>query len=404
MTGTWRAKLHADPKDDAITQVSFMVEDYVPERLDLTLKEGSGTLAPDETKKIEVSGRYLYGPPAAGLALEGEIVVKASSKDVDGYPGYRFGQADETVSPVRQPLEGLPVTGADGNAEIAIALPAVTKTARPLEADVTVRLREPGGRTIERAITLPVSLGEPRLGIKPLFENISVEEGEKPAFEAILLDAEGKRTAGRLSWELVRLDTSWQWYSRDGSWNYEAQTITRKIAERHHRCWHRCAGHDLGRRRIRPLPPRGELGRIRRPVIERHLQRRLVHERGDGRHPRDARCRPRQGVLRAGRHGEAAHRLQAGRQGARRGPRQRSAFDAGDRARRRAAATSTSRSATTGVPAPTRPRSSIVPMDETGQAHAEPRHRRQVDRRRSVLAHAQGRAADRKPRSSPAPR
>jgi len=230
MTGTWRAKLHADPKDDAITQVSFMVEDYVPERLDLTLKEGSGTLAPDETKKIEVSGRYLYGPPAAGLAIEGEIVVKASSKDIDGYAGYRFGDADETVSPVRQPLEGLPVTGADGNAEIAIALPAVTKTARPLEADVTVRLREPGGRTIERAITLPVNLGEPRLGIKPLFESLSVKEGEKPAFEAILLDAEGKRTAGRLSWELVRLDTSWQWYSRDGSWNYESQTISRKIA------------------------------------------------------------------------------------------------------------------------------------------------------------------------------
>ena len=99
MTGTWRAKLHADPKDDAITQTTFMVEDYVPERLDMTLKEGKGTLAPDETKTVNLAGRYLYGPPAAGLAIEGDIVVRASSKDVEGFPGFKFGQADENVEP-----------------------------------------------------------------------------------------------------------------------------------------------------------------------------------------------------------------------------------------------------------------------------------------------------------------
>ncbi len=42
MTGTWRAKLHTDPKADALTQVSFLVEDYVPERLDMTLAAVDG--------------------------------------------------------------------------------------------------------------------------------------------------------------------------------------------------------------------------------------------------------------------------------------------------------------------------------------------------------------------------
>jgi len=230
MTGTWRARLHADPKADAITQVSFLVEDYVPERLDLTLKEGDGKLAPDETKTVDVIGRYLYGPPAAGLAVEGDIVVHASSKDLDGFPGYRFGTADETVSPTRQPLEGLPATDNDGKAALPIRLPTVTKTAHPLEADVIVRLREDGGRTIERAITLPVSLGEPRVGIKPLFETSALGEGEKARFEAIVLDGDNKQTTAALDWQLFRLDTSWQWYSRDGSWAYESQTIARKVA------------------------------------------------------------------------------------------------------------------------------------------------------------------------------
>ena len=230
MTGTWRAKLHADPKADPITQVAFLVEDYVPERLDLTLTEGAGRLAPEETKTIDVAGRFLYGPPAAGMALEGDIVVKPSTKDLAGYEGYRFGEADETVSPVRQPLENLPPTDDAGKAALALALPAVTKTAKPLEANVIVRLREAGGRTIERSITLPVSLGEPRIGIKPLFNTSALGEGEKASFQVVLLDAEDKPTEAGLDWSLVRLDTSWQWYRRDGYWTYESQTITRKIA------------------------------------------------------------------------------------------------------------------------------------------------------------------------------
>ena len=229
-TGTWHVRLHADPKDDAITQVSFMVEDYVPERLDMTLEPGAGALSPDEPKTIKLTGRYLYGPPAAGLGVEGDIVVRESKQDVEGYAGYKFGQADESITAVREPLSGLPSAGDDGVANLPITLPAVTKTARPLEADILLRLKEEGGRTIERSITMPVDLHQARIGIKAVFGD-SLGEGETAKFEVVYLDEAGKRAAVKgLNWELVRLDTSWQWYSRDGSWNYEAQTIKRKVA------------------------------------------------------------------------------------------------------------------------------------------------------------------------------
>lgn len=230
MTGTWRARIHADPKADALSEVTFLVEDFVPERLDLTLSEGKGRLAPGAVKTVDIAGRYLYGPPAANLTVEGDIVVRPSTRDVEGFPGYRFGQAEEHVSPVRQPLEALPNTGEDGTASLPVMLPAVTRTARPLEASVIVRLREAGGRTIERTMALPVSLGEPRIGIKQLFPASGLPEGEKARFEAVLLDGDDKPTAAKLDWQLLRLETSWQWYSRDGSWAYESQTITRKVA------------------------------------------------------------------------------------------------------------------------------------------------------------------------------
>src|SRR6185503_11257545 len=126
---------------------------------------------------------------------------------------------------------GLPATDAEGKADIAVQLPGLPKTSRPLEADVILKLRESGGRTIERTITLPVDLKSPRIGIKPLFANNQAQEGAPARFEAIVLGSDGKAIEAKgLKWELMRLDQRWQWYSRDGSWNYEPVTHTRRMA------------------------------------------------------------------------------------------------------------------------------------------------------------------------------
>ena len=231
MTGTWRAKVHADPKANPIAQASFLVEDFVPERLALELESAVPTLTPQEPGTVKLVGRYLYGPPAAALAVEGEIAVKLSAKDVPGFAGYRFGLADEQVAPVRKPLEGLPATDSQGKADIGVKLPALPKTSRPLEADVILKLRESGGRTIERTLTLPVDFKTARVGIKPLFANNQTRDGEPARFEAIVLGPDGRAIEAKgLKWELIRLDQRWQWYSRDGSWNYEAVTHSRRMA------------------------------------------------------------------------------------------------------------------------------------------------------------------------------
>ena len=231
MTGTWRLKLHADPKSEPLAQSSFLVEDFVPERLDLKLDTSAPVLTVGETARITVDGRYLYGTPAAGLDLEGEIIVRHRVQDLPEHPGYRFGVSDERITTVRRPLEDLPVTDDLGKAEIAFRLPPVPKTARSLEADILIRLREPGGRTIERRITRPVSLGEARVGVKPLFADDNVADGEPALFDVILLGADGRPVEGRrFKWEVSRLDQRWQWYMRDGQWGYEGLTTARKLA------------------------------------------------------------------------------------------------------------------------------------------------------------------------------
>jgi alpha-2-macroglobulin len=231
MTGTWRVRVHAEPKASAIAQTAFLVEDFVPERLDLKLEPAVSALSLDQLSMINLAGRYLYGPPAAGLAVEGEIVVKPSTREAAGFPGFKFGLADEQMSPVRKTLEQLPATDAQGRATIGVRLPALPRTARPLDADVILKLRESGGRTIERTVTLPVELPHPRIGIKPLFAGGQIGEGEMARFELVLLGADGRPIEPQgLTWELLRLDQRWQWYSRDGSWNYEPVVSARRVA------------------------------------------------------------------------------------------------------------------------------------------------------------------------------
>ena len=230
MTGTWRARLHADPKAEALAQAAFLVEDFVPERLDMTLTPATQRIAVEETGRIAVSGKYLYGPPAAGLELEGEVVVTPATGDLEGLPGYRFGRTDELIGAVRKPLEDLSAADAQGRADVLFRLPPIPRTERLLEAEVIVRLKEPGGRAIERRAKLPVSTGSPRVGVKPLFAG-SVGDGDTAEFDVALVGADGRAIEGKgLRWELVRLDQRWQWYARDGQWSYEAITTTRRVA------------------------------------------------------------------------------------------------------------------------------------------------------------------------------
>lgn len=231
MTGTWRVRAYTDPKADPVATAAFLVEDFVPERLALRIEPKAKQLVPGSAGAVNVTGKFLYGPPAADLALEGEVVVTASNKDVAGFPGYKFGLADERIDPVREVLENPGRTGKDGTAALTVQLPQIVRTARPLEAQVIVRLREPGGRTIERDVRLPVAATVPRIGIKSLFKGDALEEGETASFDVIGLDADGRQTAmPGLEWELVRLDRRWQWYKRDGTWAYDSVTISRKIA------------------------------------------------------------------------------------------------------------------------------------------------------------------------------
>lgn len=228
--GTWTIKAYTDPKANPVGQTTFLVEDYVPDRIEFTLKPTADTASPGAGARFAVDGRYLFGAPGAGLDLEANISVGLNETPYPNWKGYSFGLTDERVDTVQNTADNLPQTDISGHADLQLKLPDLPTTTRPLKADVAVRMREPGGRAVEQTATLPVQATLPLIGVKPLMDVGGAPEGKPSEFDVIAIDPAGKAIAAKgAMWTLKRLTTDWQWFNSDGDWKYEAVTRAAKV-------------------------------------------------------------------------------------------------------------------------------------------------------------------------------
>ena len=230
-TGTWHVQAFTDPKRPAVGETTFLVEDYVPDRIAFDLTTSSGGISQNSPATIDVAGRFLYGAPAADLDLDGDVKI-AAAKERFGFAGYQFGLADEDVEPVAQTLDDLPPTDAQGKASFPVAIDKLPSSTHPLEAQISVRMAEPGGRAVEHKVTLPVTASSNMIGVKPLFSGRSLADGASAAFDVVVVAPNGAAIAqSQLHYELVRIQTHYQFYKRDGDWHFEPVKTTSRVAD-----------------------------------------------------------------------------------------------------------------------------------------------------------------------------
>jgi uncharacterized protein YfaS (alpha-2-macroglobulin family) len=229
-TGTWRVQAYADPKGQPIGDTSFLVEDYVPERLDLVLKPRDAIVRLNQPTKVDVDVRYLYGAPGSNLDITGDVTLRAVEDGaVPNMPGYVAGLQDEEFEAVKNDLEETTTTDDKGKATIEVPIPDA-KGPRPLEAKIILRAGETGGRAIERTVTLPVRSDSGLIAVKSNADNLA--GGATATFDIVALGPNGQRIAKKnLIWSLYRVTNDYQWYRSDAKWGFERVKSSRRLSD-----------------------------------------------------------------------------------------------------------------------------------------------------------------------------
>ena len=229
-TGTWRVVAYTDPKRPPVGEATFMVEDYVPDRIEFELTSAAKTISRAAPAQLIIEGHFLYGAAASNLELSGEVTI-AAAKELPGFPGYTFGLFDDEVTAVRQELDNLPNTDAAGKATFPVRLDKAPASGRPLEAQITVSMAESGGRAVERKLTLPVTPDAAMLGIKPIFSGRSLADGANADFDVVLVAPDGKTLPkSGLRYDLLKVESNYQWFRQNGQWEYEPIKRTERVA------------------------------------------------------------------------------------------------------------------------------------------------------------------------------
>ncbi len=223
-TGTWKL-IYRQPGDEEIVhQYKFAVEDFLPERMSLTLLDGQDDVQHlvygDGQLAIPVQGDYLYGAPASGNKADGFIGVELERHPFEQWETFSFGIADQKIKRSHINLDEL-ILNQQGKGQWQIPLEPWQDIASPLALTVTASLYESGGRPVTRSSTVTRVKGAQLVGIEPQFSE-NPENDSRPEFKLIITDAKGTLQAGNgYRYVLVREDRNYYWtYDEYSGWEW----------------------------------------------------------------------------------------------------------------------------------------------------------------------------------------
>jgi len=220
--GNWNASVSMKGNRQYRANFGFKVEEFLPDRLRLTLGDNGKVQAftPKQGLTVNVLGEYLYGAPAAGNRLESKVSVSAWNTPFKQWPGYFVG--DRNASKVNN--ASLPSVKLNKEGKYISQVSQDWKRWNvPAKVRLNYSLFESGGRAINRhhdSLLWPL---DSFVAVKAGFENNQSESNSKIYFNLLKLDKDGNSLGkGDVKAELVREEKRYFWtYSNNKGWHYE---------------------------------------------------------------------------------------------------------------------------------------------------------------------------------------
>ncbi|HYH20472.1 MAG TPA: alpha-2-macroglobulin [Azospirillum sp.] len=227
--GAWTITAHLEPEGPAVGRAEFLVDDFVPPRLDVTMRSDRKDLTAGAQAQLAIDAHYLTGSPAADLPGELTLTLRAAGNPYPDHAGYRFGLAQEELQPVRSELPGFTTDDA-GRVETEVTLAKAPDSSKPLEAVLRANVFDIGGRPVQRELVLPLRHQPFAIGVRPRFDGDGVPEGATAGFDVIAVAPDGTTVArGDLSYELYEEEHDYVWYEANGRWDYQVKVKDRRV-------------------------------------------------------------------------------------------------------------------------------------------------------------------------------
>jgi hypothetical protein len=190
-------------EDYVIGQTSWMVEDFVPDRVRVDLTPGARSYMVGDTLRADVAASFYFGPPVVGQQVSGKLTLEAGQFVPDSYSEYTFVDDQVAFSRVE---ENLPVGRLDstGHIQYEVALPELTTAPSALKGLLGVTVQETGGRAVSDYAEITVHPYERYVGLK------RVNEG----YAEIGMPTEVSLVAVDTSHEAVSADSVWVYLER----------------------------------------------------------------------------------------------------------------------------------------------------------------------------------------------
>ena len=216
MTGLYSLEVLTG-NDVLLTSKGVSVEEFIPDRLKVTVTAAPAVLRPAQTVTATILAQNLFGPPAAGRKFEVEFSLKEKSFSAKNYPDYTFA-INTGERPQRSNYGGsTPSTGiaarfqkevrqgetdAAGRGTAAYELPEA-RDLGTLEGVAFATIFDETGRPVNRLATFEVQTQAAMFGIQHLPELVNTRQALP--IKLVALTPGGRPTTAPAQVRVVRL-------------------------------------------------------------------------------------------------------------------------------------------------------------------------------------------------------
>ena len=226
-TGMWHVDVFVDPTKSAIGSTEFRVDDFSPNKMELSLKAHNKTAELGSVQQCTLNAYYLYGAPVHERKAILEAKISRDSASFPKWKEYSFGLEDDKF--VSQVATGTDATIIEGKAELSVNLPGEINCSQALRVDMVARLADTP--TSQQATASLKMLTQPY--IIGIYEKEN-RDGANVELQVIAVDVEGNLVAvDDLEYTFFESESRYQWAKDNRSnWSYQRVFIDKPIEKK----------------------------------------------------------------------------------------------------------------------------------------------------------------------------